>query len=49
VAAPDLVRRGFTADRPDLAWPSDFTYIRIWESWSYLSIVLDVHPRRIVG
>lgn len=49
VAAPDLVRRDFTADRPDQVWLSDFTYIRTWEGWAYLSIVLDVHTRRIVG
>jgi putative transposase len=49
VAAPDLVRRDFTADRPDAVWLSDFTYIRTWKGWSYLSIVLDVHTRRIVG
>ena len=49
VAAEDLVRRNFTADRPDAVWLSDFTYIRTWEGWSYLSVVLDVHTRRIVG
>jgi putative transposase len=36
VAAPDLVRRDFTAERPDAVWLSDFTYIRTWEGWSYL-------------
>lgn len=49
VAADDLVCRDFSADRPDAVWLSDFTYIRTWEGWSYLSIVLDVHTRRIVG
>ena len=49
MAAPDLVRRDFTADRPDQVWLSDFTYIRTWEGWSYLAIVLDIHTRRIVG
>jgi putative transposase len=49
VAADDLVRRNFTALRPDAVWLSDFTYIRTWEGWSYLSVVLDVHTRRIVG
>jgi transposase InsO family protein len=49
VAAEDLVRRNFTADRPDAVWLSDFTYIRTWEGWSYLAVVLDVHTRRIVG
>ena len=28
VAADDLVRRNFKADRPDAVWLSDFTYIR---------------------
>jgi len=49
VAAEDLVRRDFTADRPDAVWLSDFTYIRTWQGWAYLAIVLDVYTRRIVG
>lgn len=49
VPAFDLVRRDFTADRPDAVWLSDFTYIRTWEGWSYLAVVLDIHTRRIVG
>jgi len=49
VAAEDLVGRDFTALRPDAVWLSDFTYIRTWEGWSYLAIVLDVYTRRIVG
>jgi transposase InsO family protein len=49
VAAEDLVRRDFTAERPDAVWLTDFTYIRTWEGWSYLAVVLDVHTRRIVG
>ena len=28
---------------------SDFTYIRTWQRWGYLAIVLDVYTRRIVG
>jgi putative transposase len=49
VAADDLVRRDFSATRPDQVWLADFTYIRTSEGWSYLSIVLDVFTRRIVG
>ena len=49
VAAPDLVRRDFTASRPDELWLADFTYIRTWEGWAYLAVVLDVYTRRIVG
>lgn len=47
--APDLVQRNFTAEHPDQLWLADFTYIRTWEGWSYLAVVLDVHTRRIVG
>ena len=49
VAAPDLVRRNFTASRPDELWLADFTYIRTWEGWAYVAVVLDVYTRRIVG
>jgi putative transposase len=49
VPADDLVRRNFTASRPDELWLADFTYIRTQEGWSYLAIVLDVYTRRIVG
>lgn len=49
VPAADLVRRDFTASRPDELWLADFTYLRTWQGWSYLAVVLDVHTRRIVG
>ena len=49
VAAPDLVRRDFSAARPDALWLADFTYVRTWEGWAYLAVVLDVYTRRIVG
>jgi transposase InsO family protein len=49
MAAPDLVRRDFSATRPDALWLADFTYIRTWEGWAYLAVVLDVFTRRIVG
>ena len=49
VPAQDLVRRDFTASRPDELWLADFTYVRTWEGWAYLAVVLDVYTRRIVG
>jgi len=48
-AAPDLVDRHFTADGPDRLWVADITYIPTWEGFLYLSVVLDVWSRRIVG
>jgi len=46
VPAADLVRRNFTAQRPDELWLADFTYIRTWQGWAYLAVILDVHTRR---
>ena len=43
VAGTDLVRRRFQASRPDELWVCDFTYIRTWQGWAYLAIVLDVY------
>ena len=47
--APDLMNRDFTATRPDEKYVGDITYIRTWEGWLYLAIILDVFSRRIVG
>jgi len=47
--APDLVKRQFTADRPNKLWVADITYIPTWEGFLYLAVVLDVYSRKIVG
>jgi putative transposase len=47
--APDLVKRRFHAERPDELWLADITYIATWEGWLFLSVVMDVCTRRIVG
>ena len=49
VAGTDLVGRRFQASRPDELWLCDFTYVRTWQGWAYLAIVLDVYSRRICG
>jgi len=47
--APDLVERKFSAERPDMLWVADITYIPTWGGFLYLAIVLDAFSRRIVG
>ncbi len=47
--APDLVKRDFTANRPDRTWVADFTYCSTWSGIVYVSFVVDVFSRRIVG
>ena len=48
-AAPDLVRREFTADGPDRTWVSDITYVPTGAGFGYLAVVIDVWSRRVVG
>lgn len=47
--APNLLARDFAPDAADRAWAADVTYIRTWEGWLYLAVVLDLFSRRIVG
>ena len=35
--------------RPNKAWVTDITYIRTWEGWLYLAVVMDLFSRKIVG
>lgn len=49
VRAPDLLKRDFTATRPDRTWVADFTYCSTWSGIVYVAFVVDVFSRRIVG
>lgn len=48
-AAPDLVQRDFSAERPNRLWVADITYIPTGAGFLYLAVVLDVYSRRIIG
>ena len=49
VQVEDLVQRSFTAAAPDQKWFGDITYIRTWEGWLYLAVILDAYSRKVVG
>lgn len=49
VRAPDLVKRDFTASRPDALWVADFTYCSTWSGVVYVAFIIDVFSRRLVG
>jgi putative transposase len=49
VQVEDLVQRSFTATAPDQKWFSDITYIRTWDGWLYLAVILDAYSRKVVG
>ncbi len=45
----DLVKRDFTADRPDRLWVVDLTYVATWAGFVYVAFITDVFSRKIVG
>ncbi len=47
--APDLVKRNFITDRPDVLWVCDVTHCSRWSGVIYVAFVTDVFSRRIVG
>jgi transposase InsO family protein len=51
-AAPcplDHVNRQFRAERPNVLWVSDFTYVSTWTGFVYVAFVIDAFARKIVG
>jgi putative transposase len=45
----NLLNRNFTAAATGQAWVSDITYIRTVTGWLYLTVVLDLADRKIIG
>ena len=48
-SSPNLIQRCFQAERPNMVWVSDITYIKTMECWLYLAVVMDLYSRKIVG
>lgn len=47
--AENLLNKPFATDRANKVWLSDITYIWTQEGWLYLSAVLDLFNREIIG
>ncbi|MFF5393193.1 IS3 family transposase [Streptomyces sp. NPDC013012] len=47
--ADDLLQRDFTASHPNERWVADFTYVTTWSGIVYVTFVVDVFSRAIVG
>ena len=45
---PNLIT-GNIVNAPDTVWVSDIPYIRTYEGWLYLAVVLDIFSRSVVG
>lgn len=46
---PNLLNREFNVEEPNRVWVADITYIWTLEGWVYLSTVMDLFSRKIVG
>ncbi len=49
LVAPNRLEQQFTVDAPDRAWATDITYIRTFEGWLYLAVVVDLFSRNVIG
>ena len=47
--APNLLERNFTAQAPDRVWVSDITYLATRTGWLYLTVIIDLFSRMVVG
>lgn len=47
--ANNVLARGFKVSEPNRAWVTDITYIRTYDGFLYLAVVLDLFSRQVVG
>lgn len=47
--APNLLQQNFKVGAANLVWVMDITYVSTKEGWLYVSTVLDLYSRKIVG
>jgi transposase InsO family protein len=47
--APNVLDRNFATTAPNQKWACDLTYVWTDEGWLYLSVVIDLFSRKVVG
>lgn len=47
--APNVLDRDFSASRPGEVWVSDITYVRTKRGWLYLTVIIDLFDRKVIG
>ena len=47
--AANILDRAFSAKRPNQKWVSDITYIPTQKGWAYLTVIIDLFDRLVVG
>ena len=49
VLADNHLQQDFNVQHPNQVWVTDITYVRTWEGWLYLAVVIDLFSRQVVG
>lgn len=49
ILAENHLNQKFDVQTPNQAWVTDITYIRTYEGWLYLAVVIDLFSRQIIG
>lgn len=47
--APNILNQKFRATRPAQIWVSDITYVRTKSGWLYLTVIIDLYDRKVIG
>ena len=47
--ADNILQRDFNPDAPNKSWVSDITYVKTYEGFLYVAMVLDLFSRRVIG
>jgi transposase InsO family protein len=45
----NILNREFNAEKPGQKWVSDITYLRTLNGWIYLTVVVDLFDRKVIG
>lgn len=49
VISENHVQQQFVVAKPDNTWVTDITYIKTYEGWLYLAVVVDLFSRKVIG
>ncbi len=48
IITPNHLQREFTVDVPNKVWVTGITYIRTWQGWLFLVVLLGLYARKVV-
>ena len=47
--SPNILNQKFQVEEPGEVWVSDITYIKVNKEWMYLTVILDLFNREVIG